>query len=52
MAEGEIAQPPPTNADGGNDANQSKNDESKQHPRGRMTIFPYVDKWTRVYVIG
>ncbi len=24
MAEGEIAQPPPTNADGGNDANNSK----------------------------
>jgi hypothetical protein len=37
MAEGEIAQPPPTNADGGNGANHSKNDESKQHPRGRRS---------------
>jgi hypothetical protein len=46
MAEGTIAQPSSGNADGGNDANQGKNDESKHQPRGRRNCHrPNRNKW-------
>jgi hypothetical protein len=46
MAEGTIAQPPSGNADGGNNANQGKNDESKHQPRGRRNRHrPNRNKW-------
>jgi hypothetical protein len=35
MAEGPTGQPPSAGAEGGNDANQSKNDEGKQQHHGR-----------------
>ena len=44
MAEVEVAQPASGNADGGNDANQSKNDESK-HRRRRNRHRSNRNKW-------